>query len=101
MYMLKSAMVPIECPHCGSTSGLSSSSGDALSGYSANGSQESITSGSPSSDKKGRHKYPPCPACARCPEPSFVCKKVPNYRRAGDLDELPRPILNDFSTFGM
>jgi hypothetical protein len=22
---------------------------------------------------------PPCPACARCPEPSFDCKKVPNY----------------------
>jgi len=24
-------------------------------------------------------KCPPCPPCARCPEPSFDCKKVPNY----------------------
>lgn len=24
-------------------------------------------------------KYPPCPPCARCPEPAFECKKVPTY----------------------
>jgi len=41
---------------------------------------------------------PPCPACERCPEPSFDCKKVPNYQSGGNL---PTPILNDFSTFGM
>ena len=43
---------------------------------------------------------PPCPACARCPEPSFDCKKVPNYN-AINSNLLPTPVLNDFSTFGM
>ena len=42
----------------------------------------------------------PCPPCARCPEPSFECKKVPNYSAAND-QYLPRPVLNDFSSFGM
>ena len=41
----------------------------------------------------------PCPACARCPEPAFDCKKVPNYR-SGNVDYLPRPVLTDFSSFG-
>lgn len=45
-------------------------------------------------------KCPPCPACARCPEPAFECKKVPNYSRT-DGDVLPRPVLSDFSQFGM
>ena len=47
---------------------------------------------------------PPCPACARCPEPAFECKKVPNYASdaAGSYSAfLPRPVLADFSTFGM
>jgi hypothetical protein len=47
---------------------------------------------------------PPCPACARCPEPAFECKKVPNYAAdaAGAYSSfLPRPVLADFSTFGM
>ena len=42
----------------------------------------------------------PCPACARCPEPSFDCKKVPNYSSTNS-EYLPMPVLNDFSTFGM
>ena len=42
----------------------------------------------------------PCPPCARCPEPAFDCKKVPNYSAAND-QYLPRPVLNDFSSFGM
>ena len=46
-------------------------------------------------------KCPPCPPCARCPEPSFECKKVPNYNRRDDSNMLPRPILTDFSQFGM
>lgn len=45
-------------------------------------------------------KCPPCPPCARCPEPSFECKKVPNYNSTNDQG-LPRPVLNDFSQFGM
>jgi hypothetical protein len=42
----------------------------------------------------------PCPACARCPEASFDCKKVPNYSSTNS-QYLPMPVLNDFSTFGM
>ena len=39
---------------------------------------------------------PPCPACERCPEPSFECKKVPNYQ-AG-MGNVPSPVLTDFSS---
>jgi hypothetical protein len=42
----------------------------------------------------------PCPPCARCPEPSFDCKKVPNYSLGTANTYLPRPVLNDFSQFG-
>ena len=42
---------------------------------------------------------PPCPACERCPEPSFECKKVPNYKSSASNDYLPLPVLNDFSNF--
>lgn len=44
-------------------------------------------------------KCPPCPPCGRCPEPSFECKKVPNYNV--DNKYLPRPVLNDFSNFSI
>jgi len=40
----------------------------------------------------------PCPPCGRCPEPSFECKKVPNYNSSNN-SALPRPLLNDFSKF--
>lgn len=40
---------------------------------------------------------PPCPACERCPDPSYECKLVPNY----EVGNFPKPVLNDFSTFGM
>ena len=40
---------------------------------------------------------PPCPPCARCPDPGYKCKLIPNYDVAG----YPKPVLNDFSTFGM
>lgn len=43
---------------------------------------------------------PPCPPCARCPEPAFECKKVPNYA-SNNSQYLPRPVLSDFSQFGM
>ena len=29
--------------------------------------------------------------CARCPEPSFECKKVPNYNSRGLMNQLPIP----------
>ena len=48
---------------------------------------------------------PPCPPCARCPDPAFTCEKVPNYKSrswmANGPNGLPRPVLGDFSTFGM
>lgn len=43
---------------------------------------------------------PPCPPCARCPEPSFDCKKVPNYSAVNN-QFMPVPVLADFSQFGM
>ncbi len=71
LYILKSQVVPPVCPAC------------------------------PTSAACPRQEpCPPCPACARCPEPSFECKKVPNYS-AMNSDSLPAPVLNDFSTFGM
>ena len=52
------------------------------------------------SNCKNEPKCPPCPACARCPEPAFECKKVPNYSRTEDINA-PRPVMADFSQFGM
>jgi hypothetical protein len=71
MYILKSEVIPPVCPACPAAAACPR--------------QESC---------------PPCPACARCPEPSFECKKVPNYN-AIDNDYLPAPVLSDFSSFGM
>ena len=51
---------------------------------------------------KDESSCPPCPPCARCPEPSFDCKKVPNYdiNTPEVLDKyLPKPVLTDFSEF--
>ena len=48
----------------------------------------------------GDKPAPPCPPCARCPEPAFKCAKIPNYDSTND-QYLPRPILADFSQFGM
>ena len=73
LYILKSQVVPPVCPACPPV-------------Y---------------LDKKELGKEcPPCPACARCPEPSFDCKKVPNYELGPQNTFLPRPVLNNFSTFG-
>ena len=69
LYILKSEIVPPVCPAC------------------------------PTSSACPREKpCQPCPPCARCPEPSFECKKVPNYD--SHSAELPKPVLNDFSQFG-
>jgi hypothetical protein len=71
LYILKSQVVPPVCPVC------------------------------PTPSFREREKpCPPCPPCARCPEPSFECKKVPNYNNINS-DELPIAVLNDFSSFGM
>ena len=71
LYILKSEVVPPVCPACPTSAAC-----------------------------PRKEKCPPCPACARCPEPSFECKKVPNYNSA-DNEYLPIPVLNNFSGFGM
>lgn len=71
MYILKSEIVPPVCPKCPDVEVCP--------------------------DKEA--KCPPCPPCGRCPEPSFECKKVPTYRP--DDNNMPRPILTDFSQFGI
>jgi hypothetical protein len=75
MYILKSSVVPPVCPACPSVR--------------CNTNKNSTPA-----------KCPPCPPCARCPEPSFECKKVPNYNLT-DNNVLPRPVLSSFSQFGM
>ena len=75
LYILKSQVVPPVCPVC-----------------------PTVTSSSNDPDKEA--KCPACPPCGRCPEPSFECKKVPNYSTIGS-EYLPQPVLSDFSTFGM
>ena len=72
LYILKSEIVPPVCPVC------------------------PVSSACPRQEQ-----CPPCPACARCPEPSFECKKVPNYNASANNEYLPIPVLNDFSSFGM
>ena len=72
LYILKSEVVPPVCPACPKSSACPST----------------------------KAKCAPCPACARCPEPSFECKKVPNYNAIND-SYLPQPVLSDFSQFGM
>lgn len=72
LYILKSEVVPPVCPACPAAASC-----------------------------PRQEPCPPCPACARCPEPSFECKKVPNYNVMMNNDYLPTPVLNDFSQFGM
>lgn len=77
LYILKTEVVPPVCPACPSAAAAAAAM---------------------SSSKQ--ETCPPCPACARCPEPSFECKKVPNYNAINN-DYLPAPVLSDFSQFGM
>ena len=65
LYILKSEIVPPICPACPTVNCNNSSN----------------------SEKKCQ----PCPPCARCPEPSFECKKVPNYNSVGLMNQLPIP----------
>jgi hypothetical protein len=66
MYILKSEIVPPICPACPTVNCNNSSDNDSK-------------------------KCQPCPPCARCPEPSFECKKVPNYNSRGLMNQLPIP----------
>ena len=71
LYILKSEVIPPVCPVCPSNC-----------------------------NSTRKEPCPACPPCGRCPEPSFECKKVPNYNAIND-SYLPVPVLNDFSSFGM
>jgi hypothetical protein len=71
MYILKSEVVPPVCPIC-----------------------------PPPIKCPKQDACQPCPPCARCPEPAFECKKVPNYS-SSNISYLPRPVLADFSQFGL
>lgn len=94
LYILKSEIVPPVCPVCPSVEVC------------------------PKIQKKCR----PCPPCGRCPEPSFECKKVPNYNApsnqflpgfygnasiSGSASPIggsasssqPMPVLNSFADF--
>lgn len=72
LYILKSEIVPPVCPACPSTSVCP------------------------------REKpCPACPPCGRCPEPAFECKKVPNYQASMGPKMEARPVLSDFSQFGL
>ena len=72
LYILKSEIVPPVCPKCPDIKAC-----------------------------EKPKKCQPCPPCGRCPEPAFTCKKVPNYSAISNNDYIPRPVLNDFSQFGM
>ena len=71
MYILKSEIVPPVCPVCPQAAACPK-----------------------------QEKCQPCPPCGRCPEPAFECKKVPNCSSSND-NYLPRPVIADFSQFGM
>jgi hypothetical protein len=77
LYILKSSVVPPVCPAC-----------------------PAVRCNNASDKNSTPAKCPPCPPCARCPEPSFECKKVPNYSLSNN-NALPRPVLSSFSQFGL
>ena len=66
LYILKSEMVPPVCPKCPTFEGCAK-----------------------------EKKCTPCPPCARCPEPAFECKKVPNYNPTNEW--LPGLDFSQFS----
>ncbi len=128
-YILKSQIVPPVCPVCpslvaandddsgsdddnddddddGASDGETNGDGDGDGDGDGNGdgsdgtcTNESCYQGN-TYKREVNVKCPPCPPCARCPEPAFDCKKVPTYKESDDR-YLPKPILSDFSTFGM
>jgi hypothetical protein len=71
LYILKSEIVPPVCPACPSPLPCIKNKTDSCA---------------------------PCPPCGRCPEPSFECKKVPNY--SSNTNDIPDAIITPYSTFG-
>jgi hypothetical protein len=116
LYVLKSQVVPPSCPTNPGFSNRNQESDDYNDDDEADGEDSNLEleqdgssglsnglgaafRGTGGSKNK---KCPPCPACARCPEPSFECKKVPNYSVSSNGSmSVPRPVLADFTQFGM
>lgn len=71
LYILKSQIVPPVCPKCPDIKKCDNTN----------------------------NSCPPCPAPKRCPERPFECKMVPKYSDPRVSSHLPRPVLNDFSSF--
>ena len=86
LYILKSQIVPNNCPLNSSNSSSSDYNNPSVNGSGSNSFRPAA--------------IPPCPPCERCPEPAFDCKKVPNYNNSMN-NQLPQPVLADFSQFGM
>ena len=99
MYMLKSKMVYMN-PTQGSTSSTKPSTKTGKNTNTDTNTNNPITNYADSRDTK-QAPFPPCPACDRCPEPAFDCKKVPNYKSVAINQYLPQPVLSSFSQFGM
>ena len=107
LYMLKTQIVPPVCPasNWGSQGGAQGGAQGGVQGGVQGGAQSLYSSYYPqpsmtSTSINGDNKCQPCAPCGRCPEPSFECKKVPNYNSKNN-EYLPMPVLNSFSTFGM
>ena len=96
MYMLKSKMVYMN-PTTGKTDSTPSKTDSTPS---KTDSTKPTNNYADSRDTK-QAPYPPCPACDRCPEPAFDCKKVPNYKSVAINQYLPQPVLSSFAQFGM
>lgn len=73
LYILKSEVIPPVCPVC----------------------PEPIVTVKSKTDSCA-----PCPPCGRCPQPSFDCKKVPNYNSPNNDNILPSLIIPPYSTYG-
>ena len=97
MYMLKSKMVYMNPTQGKTDSNTSKTDSNASKTDSTKSNQNNYAD---SRDTK-QAPYPPCPACDRCPEPAFDCKKVPNYKSVAINQYLPQPVLSSFAQFGM
>jgi hypothetical protein len=115
LYVLKSQVVPPSCPtnpgfsNHNQESGEDNEDGDGgedsnleLEQEDSSGLSNGLGAAFRGTGGSKNKKCPPCPACARCPEPSFECKKVPNYSvNSNGSMSVPRPVLADFTQFGM
>jgi hypothetical protein len=116
LYVLKSQVVPPSCPMNPGFSNRDQESGEPngddddggedsnleLEQEDSSGLSNGLGAAFRGTGGSKNKKCPPCPACARCPEPSFECKKVPNYSVSSNGSmSVPRPVLADFTQFGM